>query len=201
MNDSEKIWEKQPFETNLQYTYFHQYMLMNYEIKANDSDGNEILKTSVNPKRSIRLLAKKLKKNYSNIAKMSTKNEWQKRTEAFDLYMLNEIKSRREREYLEAQDRYSEMGKTIFAGIAKSLEAINWEKLKPFEMEKLAKVAHAFELGEESKNYNGTQTDESNAGTLDSDARERMEKIYKDCASKPVFPKKIKKIKQLPAEE
>ena len=116
--------------------------------------------------------------------------------------MLNEIKSRKEREYLEAQDRYADMGREIFQGIAKSLQAIDWLNLKPSEMEKLAKIAHAFELGEDTgklQNYNNGQEDNSKA--LDSDARERMKKIYEDSLKKQPVPKKIKKMKQLNSEE
>lgn len=203
MENNEKIWEKQPYETNLQYKYFHEYLMMSYEIKKNKL-GNEIFTTSINSKRSLRGLAKKLKKNYVALGKISGKNEWVKRTEAFDLYMLNEIKSRREREYLEAQDRYSDMGKTIFDGIAKALQNIDWQKLKPCDMERLAKVAHAFELGEETnqKHNNNNSKDEDNAGnSIDSDSRERMKKIYEDSVKKTPVPKKIRKIRQLKSSE
>lgn len=204
MENNEKIWEKQPYETNLQYRYFHEYLLMNYEIKQNAS-GKETLKCSITEKRSIRNLAKKLNKNWTSIAKMSMKNEWQKRIEAFDLYMLNEIKIRREKEYIEAQDRYSDMGKEIFDGIAKTLQNIDWQKLKPCDMERLAKVAHMFELGDDTgsaRAYNSTQTnEEASSKALDSDARERMKKIYEDSVKKPPVPKKIKKMKQIESEE
>ena len=201
MENEEKIWEKQPYETNLQYRYFHKYLLMSYEIKKNKS-GNEIITTSVNVKRSLRNLAKQLNKSFVSLGKISGKNEWVKRSEAFDLYMLNEIKSRKEREYLEAQDRYADMGREIFQGIAKSLQAIDWLNLKPSEMEKLAKIAHAFELGEETsklQSYNSGQ--EENSKALDSDARERMKKIYEDSLKKQPVPKKIRKMKQLKSEE
>lgn len=202
MENNEKIWEKQPYETNLQYKYFHEYLMMSYEIKKNEA-GKETLKSSITEKRSIRNLAKRFNKNYTNIAKISIKNEWQKRIEAFDLYMLNEIKVRREKEYLEAQDRYSDMGKEIFAGIAMTLKTIDWTKLKPCDMERLAKVAHVFELGEETRTYNSKQTNEETGSdnSIDSDSRERMKKIYEDSLKKQPVPKKIRKIRQLKSSE
>lgn len=106
-----EIWERMAGESVQQYEKFCAYRDMRYTMPEPDKDGHvpesAVPKLDITRERSIRGLARKLNMSRKALEPLSAKFRWVERCDAYDLYILQRLRDKREAEVIKMHETHA----------------------------------------------------------------------------------------------
>lgn len=112
--------------------------------------------------RSIRKVAQHLSKSSTLIKDWSAKHGWVERVAAYDSYIDQETRKKREKDIIEMKDRHAGLATAMLAKAAKGLLKIKDEHIKPQDVARMIEVGSKLERlsrGESTENIEATGKD------------------------------------------
>lgn len=125
--EERELWERMPGEKTDYYNKF---------VKYRDMDTGR-----AKNKRSLRLLADELGCSRQSIERLSVKFNWVERVEAYDLYLEQELRHKREKEIIRMHDNHAKIASQIITKATKRLLTLPEEEISA------ADVVRMFDIG------------------------------------------------------
>lgn len=135
----ENLWSQLPEENTRQYEKFCAYRDMRY------TGTGKIQPPDPTVPRSLRALAERFQSSRQSLETLSRQNRWVERAEAYDSFMLEQIRQKNESEILRMRELHASVGRQMITKAAKRLLALPEEEISPGDLVRLIEAGAKLE--------------------------------------------------------